>query len=83
MLKAERRTAVTAYASILMLSAWGFVTVIASFTFLSIGSRFDQLLNAPPTFTLGLFFLALFLCIAKLYREAWIKRKEVRPFLLV
>ncbi len=77
MLKAERRTAVTAYASILMLSAWGFAVVIASFTFVSIDSWLDQRMSIPPAFTLGLFFLVLFLCIVNLYREAWIKRKEV------
>jgi hypothetical protein len=76
-IKVERRTPMSAYSSILMLSAWGFAMVIASFAFLYIGYWIDQLLNTPPTFMLGLFFLALFLCIAKLYQEAWTKRKEV------
>ena len=66
-----------AYSSILMLSAWSFATVIASFAFLYAGYWLDQLLNTPPTFMLGLFLLALFLCIGRLYQEAWSKKKEV------
>jgi hypothetical protein len=68
-----------AFSSILMMSAWGFAMVIASFTFLYIGYWLDKLLNTAPTFMLGLFFLAVFLCIGRLYRDAWLKlkRKEV------
>ena len=65
------------FSSILTLSAWGFAIVIASFTFLYIGYWLDRLLNTSPMFMLGLFFLAVFLCIGRLYRDAWLKRKEV------
>lgn len=62
--------------SILMLSAWGFVIVIASFLFLYIGHLLDGLLGTSPNFMLGLFFLAIFLCVMRLYQEAWKKRKD-------
>jgi hypothetical protein len=62
---------------ILMLSAWGFAMVIASFLFLYIGSLVDEILGTTPNFMLGLFFLAIFLCVMRLYQEAWKKRKDV------
>lgn len=65
------------YATVLHLSAWGFVIVIASFVFLYAGYWLDQKLNTSPTFMLGLFFLAIFLCIGRLYQEAWLKRKDL------
>mgnify|MGYP000856594079 CR=1 FL=1 len=65
------------FSSILMLSAWGFAMVIASFLFLYIGHLLDGILGTAPNFMLGLFFLAIFLCVARLYQEAWKKRKEV------
>lgn len=77
MVTTEKKYSIASYSSILMLSAWGFAMVIASFVFLYIGYWLDQLLNTPPTFMLGLFFLAIFLCIGRLYQEAWLKRKEV------
>lgn len=76
MLTSQRQTG-TGVSSILMLSAWGFATVLASFLFLYAGYWLDQLLNTPPTFMLGLFFLALFLSIGRFYQEAWLKHKEV------
>jgi F0F1-type ATP synthase assembly protein I len=63
--------------SILMLSAWGFVMVISSFLFLYIGHLLDGILGTSPNFMLGLFFLAIFLCVMRLYQEAWKKRKDV------
>jgi F0F1-type ATP synthase assembly protein I len=36
-----------------------------------VGHLIDEMLNTPPTFMLGLFFLALVLCIGRLYKEAW------------
>ncbi len=66
-----------AYASILLLSAYGFVTVLASFLFLYVGYHLDQWLNTAPTFMIGLFLLAVFLCVARLYQEAWLRRKDV------
>jgi hypothetical protein len=65
------------FASILMLSAWGFAMVIASFSFLYVGHLLDGILGTSPNFMLGLFFLAIFLCVMRLYQEAWSKRKDV------
>jgi F0F1-type ATP synthase assembly protein I len=64
------------YSSILMLSSWGFVIVIASFLFLYLGHLLDEVLGTAPNFMLGLFFLALFTSIGRLYQEAWLKRKD-------
>lgn len=65
------------FASILMLSAWGFAMVIASFLFLYAGHLLDEILGTSPNFMLGLFFLAIFLSVMRLYQEAWKKRKDV------
>ena len=64
------------YNSILMLSSWGFVIVIASFLFLYMGHLLDEVLGTAPNFMLGLFFLAIFTSIGRLYQEAWLKRKD-------
>jgi F0F1-type ATP synthase assembly protein I len=56
---------------VLVIGAWGFAIVIASMLFLYVGHLIDEMLNTPPTFMLGLFFLALVLCIGRLYKEAW------------
>jgi F0F1-type ATP synthase assembly protein I len=63
--------------SILMLSAWAFAMVIASFLFLYVGHLLDGMLGTSPNFMLGLFFLAIFICVMRLYQEAWKKRKDV------
>jgi len=63
--------------SILMLSAWGFAMVIASFLFLYVGHLLDGIFGTAPNFMLGLFFLAVFLCVMRLYQEAWKQRKDV------
>ena len=65
------------YGQVLMISAWGMAIVVASFLFLYLGYMLDKWLNTPPTFMFGLFFLAIFMTIGRLYREAWLKRKEV------
>jgi F0F1-type ATP synthase assembly protein I len=64
------------YHSILILSSWGFVIVIASFLFLYLGHLLDEVLGTAPNFMLGLFFLAIFTSIGRLYQEAWLKRKD-------
>jgi F0F1-type ATP synthase assembly protein I len=58
-------------AHVLVIGAWGFAIVIASMLFLYVGHLIDQMLNTPPTFMLGLFFLGLVLCIGRLYKDAW------------
>jgi F0F1-type ATP synthase assembly protein I len=65
------------FGTILMLSAWGFAIAIASFLFLTIGYHLDKMFGTSPTFMIGLFFLAIFLTIGRLYQEAWAKHKEV------
>lgn len=63
--------------SILMLSAWGFAMVIASFLFLYVGHLLDGIFGTAPNFMLGFFFLAVFLCVMRLYQEAWKQKKDV------
>jgi F0F1-type ATP synthase assembly protein I len=65
------------FGSVLMLSAWAFAMVIASFLFLYVGHLLDEILGTAPNFMLGLFLLALFLCIMRLYQEAWKQKKDV------
>ena len=62
------------YSSIFLLSAWSFVTVISSFLFLYVGYWLDEMLNTAPNFMLGLFILAIFLCVGRMYREAWLRK---------
>ncbi len=62
---------------ILMLSAWGFAIVIASFLFLWVGYKIDEYLGTTPNFMFGFFFLAIFLCVMRLYNEAKKRMKEL------
>ena len=59
------------FSHVLVIGAWGFAIVIASMLFLYVGHLIDEMLNTPPTFMLGLFFLSLVLCIGRLYKDAW------------
>jgi hypothetical protein len=77
MLMTKTHKEMQTFGTILMLSAWGFAIVIASFFFLYVGYHLDRLLGTSPNFMFGLFFLAIFMTIGRLYREAWLKRKEV------
>jgi F0F1-type ATP synthase assembly protein I len=72
-----KRYDLTTYPGILMLSAWGFAIVIASFVFLYVGHLLDELLGTSPNFMFGLFFLAIFTSIGKLYQEAWHRKEDV------
>lgn len=65
------------YTGILMLSAWGFAMVIASFLFLWLGYRIDEYMGTTPNFMFGLFFLAIFICVMRLYQEAKQRMKEL------
>jgi len=62
------------YSNVLVLGAWSFAMVISSFIFMYVGYLIDELLNTSPNFMLGLFVLAIFLCVGRLYRDAWIRR---------
>jgi F0F1-type ATP synthase assembly protein I len=61
---------------ILALSAWGFAIVISSAIFFYIGYLIDSKFGTEPSFMLGLFLLAIFLTISRLYQEAWKKRSK-------
>ena len=65
---------------VLVIGAWGFAMVIASMLFLYVGHLIDEMLNTPPMFMLGLFFLGLLLCIGRLYKDAWdrVPKRTVR-----
>lgn len=65
------------FKQVFMISAWGFTMVAASFLFLYIGYRLDGWLGTAPNFMLGLFILALFMCMMRLYQDAREKRKSV------
>jgi F0F1-type ATP synthase assembly protein I len=65
------------FGGILMLSAWAFAMVVSSFLFLYIGYLVDEILGTSPNFMLGSFFMAICLCIWRLYREAWKQRNDV------
>jgi F0F1-type ATP synthase assembly protein I len=65
------------FTGVLMLSAWGMAMVIASFLFLYIGHLLDEMLGTEPNFMLGLFMLAIFICVMRLYQEAKQRMKEL------
>ncbi len=73
---AAKPTGQRQFAQILMLSAWGFVIAISSFLFLYVGYWLDKIFNTAPTFMLGLFFLAVFLTVGRLYQDAWAKKNQ-------
>ena len=64
------------YQPLMVISAWGFVIAISSFLFLYVGYHIDQYFGTAPTFMIGLFFLAVFLCVGRLYQEAWRTTKK-------
>ena len=54
---------------IIMLSAWGFTLVVSSFLFLFVGRWIDARFNTEPAFMIGLFILAISLCIGRIYTD--------------
>lgn len=66
-----------AFSGVLMLSAWGLAMVVASFLFLWLGYKLDQYLGTEPNFMLGLFILAIFICVTRLYQEAKKRMKDI------
>ena len=65
------------FSGILMLSAWGIAMVLSSFLFLYIGYLVDEILGTTPNFMLCSFFLAIGLCVWRLYQEAKEKGKNM------
>ncbi|MBW2561494.1 MAG: AtpZ/AtpI family protein [Deltaproteobacteria bacterium] len=63
---------------ILQISVWGFVIVASSFLFLYVGRWIDIQFNTEPSFMFGLFILAIFLCIWRLYGEARLNMERQR-----
>jgi len=72
-----KRPPLSKFNPVMIVSAYGFVIAIASLLFFYIGFRIDQYFGTAPNFMFGMFFLALFLTIGRLYQEAWLRRKEV------
>jgi hypothetical protein len=62
---------------ILMLSAWGLAMVLSSFLFLFIGYLVDEILGTTPNFMLCSFFLAIGLCMWRIYKEAKDRGKQL------
>jgi len=63
---------------IFQISAWGFIIVVSSFLFLYAGRWIDTTFNTEPSFMIGLFILAIFLCIWRLYGEARLNMERQR-----
>jgi len=59
-----------------MLIFWGFLLVIFSFLSLYIGHRLDQRFNSAPFLMIGLFLLAVLICLGKFYQVTWRKWAE-------
>ncbi len=74
--KNEMREMYRHQSGVLMLSAWGFIIVIASFAFFYVGYWIDLRFGTQPTFMLGLFVMGLFLSVGRLYWEVWQKQKN-------
>jgi signal transduction histidine kinase/CheY-like chemotaxis protein len=55
---------------------WGFALVVGSFVFLYLGYRIDQSYKTEPFFMIGLFLLAVAICIGKFYQVVWRKWAE-------
>ena len=60
---------------IIMMSAWSFTIVVSSFVFLFVGRWIDVKFNTEPAFMLGLFVLAITLCVARMYDD-FVKTRE-------
>ncbi len=63
---------------IILMSAWGFTLVISSFLFLFVGRWIDVRLHTEPAFMLGLFVLAIGLCIARMYTDFTQTKDDLR-----
>ena len=65
------------FSGIFMLSAWGIAMVASSFLFLYIGYLVDEILGTTPNFMLCSFFLAIGLCMWRIYKEAKDQSKKM------
>jgi PAS domain-containing protein len=55
---------------------WGLALVVSSFVFLYLGYRIDQVFRTEPFFMMGLFLLAVMICVGKFYQVVWRKWAE-------
>ena len=78
MKKQKRKMNTKALNQIIMMSAWSFTIVISSFLFLAAGRWIDVKFNTEPAFMLGLFVLAITLCIARMYDDFVKTRDHMR-----
>ena len=62
---------------IILMSAWSFTLVISSFLFLFVGRWIDIRFNTEPAFMLGLFVLAVSLCIGRIYMDFTKTREQI------
>ena len=67
---------------ILTLSAWGSIIVAGSLLFFWVGLFIDEMLLTEPYFMFGLFFLAIFLTIGRLWQRA-IRVKDMQKSNLI
>ncbi|MGA2781146.1 MAG: AtpZ/AtpI family protein [Smithella sp.] len=73
----ENREQFNKLSGIMMLSAWGLAMVVSSFLFLYIGYLVDEILGTTPNFMLCSFFLAIGLCMWRIYKEAKDQSKKM------
>ncbi len=73
----DKREQFNKLSGILMLSAWGFAMVLSSFLFLFIGYLVDEILETTPNFMLCSFFVAIGLCMWRIYKDAKDKGKKL------
>jgi hypothetical protein len=62
---------------IVLMSAWSFTLVISSFIFMFVGRWIDLRFNTEPAFMLGLFVLAISLCIGRIYMDFTKTREQI------
>jgi F0F1-type ATP synthase assembly protein I len=65
---------------IMMMSAWSFTIVVSSFLFLFVGRWIDVKMGTEPTFMIGLFILAIGLCIGRMYNDFIKTRESLRKY---
>jgi hypothetical protein len=75
MVKTKKKSDVKNINHIIMMSAWSFTIVVSSFLFLYVGRWIDVKFDTEPAFMLGLFVLAITLCIARMYDD-FIKTRD-------
>jgi hypothetical protein len=67
---------------ILAFSSWGFVIAAGSLLFFWVGLLIDEQLRTEPCFMIGLFILAVFLTIGRLWKKASQVRENMRTGLI-